>query len=475
MSRRIIFFPAMYFKKIQYALAGLTLLAGVTSCELLETEEVPDQNDPGLASVLTSPSKPQLDALAVAVEASYRLMHTGNAPYNNVIGTLGREVTVQANTESRWYEELQGRSQFTGDVPLDDAAYYNGYYISVARVGRAARIYRQSAQNAASEILTDQQKAGINGFTLTYEALSKLMLLNIQGEGGIRIDLENELKPGPFVTPEVALTNIRQQLDEGAAELDKAGTAFGFTLSSGFAGFNTPTTFKQFNRALAARVALYQRDYSGALTALNQSFYNRAGDLAVGPKITFNPGNAGDQGNAYFQVLNNTGATVLTVPENFVREAEPNDARLSKVGLRTAPRSTGDISARYEVRRFASNQASLDIIRNEELVLIAAEARARTNDLAGALLDVNAVRTRSGSLPARGAFASVTDAEVEILKQRRYSLFFEGHWLVDLRRLNRYNPTPAPGITLEYSTGTYRLISRMPRPAAEVAWDRSNP
>ena len=60
----------MYFKKLQYALAGLTLLAGVTSCELLKTEEVPDENNPGLVAVLTNPSKPQLDALAVAVEAS---------------------------------------------------------------------------------------------------------------------------------------------------------------------------------------------------------------------------------------------------------------------------------------------------------------------------------------------------------------------------------------------------------------------
>ena len=475
MNRLTTYFPAMNFKRLQYALAGLTLLAGVTSCELLKTEEVPDENNPGLVAVLTNPSKPQLNALAVAVEASYRLMHTGNAPYSWVMSTLSREVTVLANTESRWYEEMQGRSRITGAVPLDDAAYYNGYYISAARVGRAARIHRQSAQNAATAILNDEQKAGVNGFTLTYEALSKLMLLNMQGDGGIRVVLENELRPGPFVSPTDALTNIRQQLDQGAAELDKAGAAFGFSLSGGFAGFNTPATFKQFNRALAARVSLYQRDYSGALTALGQSSYNRAGDLSVGPKITFNPGNAGDQGNAYFQVSNNTGATVLTVPENFVTEAEAStDARLSKAGLRTAPRATGDISARYEVRRFASNIASLDIIRNEELVLIAAEARARTNDLAGALLDVNAVRMRSGNLPARAAFATAEEAEVEILKQRRYSLFFEGHWLVDLRRLNRFTPTPAPGITLAFSTGTYRLISRMPRPAAEVAWDNAN-
>ena len=81
-------------------------------------------------------------------------MHTGNAPYSWVMSTLGREVTVLANTESRWYEEMQGRSRITGAVPLDDAAFYNGYYISAARVGRAARIYRLSAQNAATAVLS---------------------------------------------------------------------------------------------------------------------------------------------------------------------------------------------------------------------------------------------------------------------------------------------------------------------------------
>jgi hypothetical protein len=54
-------------------------------------------------------------------------------------------------------------------------------------------------------------------------------------------------------------------------------------------------------------------------------------------------------------------------------------------------------------------------------------------------------------------------------------LFYEGHRWVDLRRLNRLNPNPAPGQTLAYSTAPFKLFTRMERPAAEKQWDIANP
>ena len=55
---------------------------------------------------------------------------------------------------------------------------------------------------------------------------------------------------------------------QAVAELDAGGAAFPFSLPPGFAGFNTPATFLQFNRALRARVAVYRGDFTGALTFL---------------------------------------------------------------------------------------------------------------------------------------------------------------------------------------------------------------
>ncbi|WP_426059586.1 RagB/SusD family nutrient uptake outer membrane protein [Hymenobacter sp. B1770] len=454
-------------------LAGaLAALLGTTGCDLMKIEPVTDPNNASIESVLTNATQAQLNALAVGVEASLRLGHANNSSYNQIVGTLGREVTVLPLTEGRWYDELQGRRGSATVNALDDAAFYNGQYTDFARVGRAARIFRLSAEG--SPVINAEQKLGIAGFTRTYEALSKLHLLNLQGENGIRIDLDNIEKPGKFVSQAEGFANIRQLLDQGAADLASAGATFAFPLSSGYAGFNTPATFRRFNRALAARVALYQGDHAGALTALSASFYDRTASLTLGPKITFSPTTASDVGNPYFQVPNGEPSTLVSVPDNFVTEAEAGDLRLSKVALRTAPRSLGGITGAYEARVFTSQSAPLDIIRNEELILIAAEARVGTGDLMGALADINAIRTRAGGLPALASLASPAAYINEILRQRRYSLFYEGHRWIDLRRLNRLNPTPAPNQTLAYATAPYRLFDRLERPAAEKQWDEAN-
>ena len=457
-------------------LAGaFTTLLGFSSCSLTEVDPVTDPNLASIESVLTNASQAQLNALAVGVEASLRLGHANNSSYNQVVGTLGREVTVLASTESRWYLELQGRRGTATVTTLDDAAFYNGQYTDFARVGRAARVFRASAN--ASAVVNAAQKSGIAGFTRTYEALSKLHLLNLQGSNGIRVDLDNFLKPGKFVTQAEALTNIRQQLDLADQDLAAAGATFAFPLSSGYVGFNTPATFRRFNRALAARVALYQEDFAGALTALNASFYDRAGSLTLGPKITFSPTTASDVGNPYFQVPNGDGSALVTVPTNFVTEAEAGDTRLAKAGLLTIPRTLSGVAGTYESRLFAAQNSSLDIIRNEELILIAAEVRVGTGtgDLAGALADINAIRTRAGGLTALNSLGAPSTYIDEILYQRRYSLFYEGHRWVDLRRLKRLNPTPAPGQTLAFTTAPFRLFENLERPAAEKQWDKANP
>ncbi|WP_139919989.1 RagB/SusD family nutrient uptake outer membrane protein [Hymenobacter sp. DG01] len=457
---------------------SLAVLLPSASCDLVDIDQVTDPTNPSLDDVTANASLAQLNALAVGVEASLRLGHVNNGANNNLIGELGREIVILANNENRWYTEILGTRTNLDNNAFYSAAAYNGF----ARVVRASKVFLGSAQ--ATAVINAEQKQAIAGFSHTYEALGKLHMLNLMGENGIRIDVDNYLKPGKFTEGSApALTHIRQLLDQAATELAAGGTAFPFQLSSGFNGFNTPATFLKFNRALAARVALYQNDNAGALAALAQSFYDPAGSLTIGPKIVFAPSVANDAGNPYFQVANGTQNQLAVVPSNFVTEAEPGDLRLAKAPLRTGTaRTLGGITSTYEARAFPTQTTPLDIIRNEELILIAAEAKAKTNNLTGALSDINVIRTKAGGLPALTA-TSLADQGAyinEILKQRRYSLFYEGHFWVDLRRLNKLNPTPAPGITLAFAsgsapTGTFRLFDRLPRPFAEVQWDVANP
>jgi len=83
----------------------------------------------------------------------------------------------------------------------------------------------------------------------------------------------------------------------------------------------------------------------------------------------------------------------------------------------------------------------IPVIRNEELILIYAEANIQLNNLNEGLKAINVIRNGHGLADYSGA---VTQPALitEMLKQRRYSLFFEGHRWIDLRRYNLLNTLP---------------------------------
>ncbi|GAB3820658.1 hypothetical protein GCM10028895_21300 [Pontibacter rugosus] len=83
----------------------------------------------------------------------------------------------------------------------------------------------------------------------------------------------------------------------------------------------------------------------------------------------------------------------------------------------------------------------VSIIRNEELILIYAEANIQTGDLGEAVRALNVIRTGNGLQTYTGPVTREALIN-EMLYQRRYSLFFEGHRWVDLRRYNRLNELP---------------------------------
>jgi hypothetical protein len=92
---------------------------------------------------------------------------------------------------------------------------------------------------------------------------------------------------------------------------------------------------------------------------------------------------------------------------------------------------------------YPSNTSPVPIIRNEELILLRAEARWFTGDKAGATADLNLIRTTSGGLAPVAQPATDADFITELLKQRRYSLMFEGgHRWIDARRFNRLTDLP---------------------------------
>jgi hypothetical protein len=111
---------------------------------------------------------------------------------------------------------------------------------------------------------------------------------------------------------------------------------------------------------------------------------------------------------------------------------------LSKVQLRDEPATVGELTSNYDVNVWKSQNDPVTIIRNEELILIAAEAYNYTGDFTNAVTCINTIRQTWG-LPAYTGTQDQISLRDEILNQRRYSLFAEGHRWIDMRRFNLLN------------------------------------
>ncbi len=278
--------------------------------------------------------------------------------------------------------------------------------------------------------------------------------------------------PAPIVSKDDVLNHIITLLDEAQGHLQAAGSAFAFTLSSGFTrdGFDTPATFLQFNRALKARVQVYRRDWDGALDALTTSFLNDGatqglGGLDVGVYHAYGTG-PGDRANDLFGRRD-----VLPAHPSIVTDAMSGDQRLVRKTeiLATPVRDPGgtfNLSSSRLFRMYGSLSAPIPIIRNEELLLLRAEANIQKGGASSdaARTDINLVRTISGGLtdidPVTWSGMDTAARLDELLYNRRYSLLWEGHRWVDLRRYDRLTSLPV-------DHPTFKRFKQFPIPASE--------
>ena len=448
------------------------VVASLSGCSYFEVEKLNDPNFPTLASVSTNATKPQLDFLANGTFSDMRTNVDGIIWYHQISGIIGREVYVVATTDQRYVTEPLGIISFDNNDVLS-GRYFNTY--SSAR--RTARILVNSANG--SSVITAEQKNGYIGLGKTAEAYSMLVLSDLQYDNGLRVDVSDPLKPGKIQPYPVVLAAIKTLLDDGDAALAQAGTALPFPTPSGYASttagasFTTVAGFRQFNRALAARLAVRSNNYVDALaavTATGSFFSNDALSLTAGPRFNYST-TAGDAVNPLFQVPNTSNSVTTVAHPSFRANIRTGDTRLSKIAPRT-PFTRQGLSSNDDVVLYPSQSTPIPIIKREELLLISAEAHANTGALATAVLEINKVGQAYG-LPAYApATPTVAGVMNEILYQRRYSLFFEGQRWVDLRRLNRLTDiVPEKTATGQQTT----VLSKLPLPFQEIAWDQANP
>ncbi|MFV9551599.1 RagB/SusD family nutrient uptake outer membrane protein [Algibacter sp. PT7-4] len=354
---------------------------------------------------------------------------------------LNTQIDVQSIFGREYYYFTSSDPRFEGDVVtglLDNNTFYtttpwSSRYAAIKDINLALT----GLENTTSDFST-QEIASIRGVLNTLKAHELLSVANNQYTNGIRIDVVDPDNLGDFVTHADALTEINNLLSSAATDLAAGGSSFPFNLTSGYTGFDTPAGFLQFNKALNARVEAYRGNYTNVLSLLGDSFMDMSGDLNEGVYHTFSLSGA-DQPNPLFIALNQE-ANVRVAHSSFIDDALAMDSRVDKVVLRDDPREASGLVGTHDVWLYQSNVDAIPLMRNEELILLYAEAN-MVSSPADAVMAIDVVRNAAGVGPYLGAQTPAA-LEDEILFQRRYSLFGEGHRWVDMRRFDRLSELP---------------------------------
>jgi hypothetical protein len=425
----------MNLRNILKLIFPAVLALGFSACEI---ETIEDPNNPSVGAISANASLSEIQNLVDGIQGGMRL---NLANYFDGVGVIGREIYRFSTSDPRFTSDLLGKGAST----LDNNTFYTtNPYSARYRTVKNANILLGAAEKSTA-LTTDAQRNAARGFANTIKAYQLLLVWVQQYDNGIRIDVADPDNLGPFVgsgNAGEALRAIALLLDEGNTQLAAGGSAFPFRLNSGFANFSTPSDFAKVNRAIAARVQAYNANWDNALSALNGSFLDLNGNLNRGAYLPFSTA-GGDELNPQWFPLGASGEARV-VQASFVTDAETGDARLSKATLRTETEFQDGLQSDYDLTVYASNSSPIPIIRNEELILLYAEAKIQKGDAASLTDAVSALNTIR-AFANLGLYSGATTQGAlidEMLKQRRYSLFGEGHRWVDLRRYDRLGTLP---------------------------------
>ena len=402
----------------------LLFSVALVSCEVQDGENL---NGADTTSISEDISKGEL---ANAVAGVFADMRVRLGTQVDAMSVVGREYWRIQSSDPRWTADL-----LTGT--LDDNSFYsNNPYAARYATVRDCNLILEGLVNTTADF-TEAEISASRGLVNTLKAHELLMVLNMLYENGIRIDVDDPDNLGAFVGYSETLGLLSDMLATAATDLSAGGSSFPFAIPGGFAGMDTPATFVQFNKALAARIATYQGDYPKTLTLLADSFMDLDGDLNAGAYFTFSLTGA-DIANPLFFAANSTVANARITHPTFIADAEAGDARLDKAPLRDAALTADNLTGSNDVLVYTSNIDPVGIIRNEELILLYAEANMTINP-GEAETAINVVRNAAGLDDIAPGAVDVD----RILYERRYSLFAEGgHRWIDLRRFGKIDDLP---------------------------------
>jgi len=312
--------------------------------------------------------------------------------------------------------------------------------------------------------LTAQQSAAMAGFIQTMEAYDLTALAATRDTFGIPIavDLAPTGPLAPVASKAVAFQHVLNLLDSAQTNLTNGGSAFPFTLPPGFAAFGTPATFLQVNRALRARVDIFLDNYAAALTDLQGSFLNISSPLSTGAYFNYSAASGDEINQLFFPYLY---ADPFLVDSAQTQPGGAPDLRVTQKIFTVTSFTFDGVTSQYQFTAYQGDAQPLPMIRNEELILMRAEANLNLGNSSAALTDINFIRQNSGGLApvTLAQFPTQNALLEELLYEKRYSLLWEGgHSWFDMRHYSKLNELPI-------SAPNGHMFDVVPFPAAECA------
>lgn len=393
-----------FFAKI--ALIGaLTLGAG--ACDL----ELTNPNNPTEEAVITD-----LDGL-LAVAVGMQGQFAQSIDDYMVTNSL---VTDEWGTQTRAlisYQSLLTGENFDAGYDVVAAPWSNSFAV----IKSANTVLAGADQVGMGPGL----RAGTVAIAKVFKAMALGMMIQQYERIIITVSTEGSLPETRAVALDTILTLLESARSDvaGVSDADLAG----FSSRVAGTGFDLRNTID----AMLARYHLIAGRYSDAITASDRVSRTALSVLSY-PAPTRNPIE-----NLAFQLIYVAGL------RSFANQAEAGDRR-PNYWLNTTvagPNGNPADTLLYFLRKYSTPQESFPLYLPDEMTLIKAEALARTNDLVGAMVLVNQVRTQTSSavdepVAGLGPVVRLTQPDVlaEIARQRRYELYMQGMRWEDTRR-----------------------------------------
>jgi len=409
---------------------SLAFLVVAVACEPVDA---PDQNAQALSDLTGSPS---VSAVTTATQGLIRGLR----------GTLTTQLYSRLGREGYNLDPGNPQNFPAYYTTLGDLAPWAGPYATI----KLANLVMTPLDNVTG--LSAAQRESIRGFAKTIKAIELLIVIRATDAGGALLDAAANPTdpPAPIASKAEVYAEIVKLLDEAQAHLRAGGSSFPFLLGAGFAGFDTPTTFLTVNRAIRARANIELKNWSAALVDLGGSFLDTAAPLSKGVYHTYSLV-SGDVTNNLYEGVPRLYFVHPRIPANAQKKADGTaDNRVARKVTSIPPFGRfglTNISATWT--NYPSQTASIPFLRNEELILLRAEANLGIGNTPAAITDINFIRVNSGGLqpltlpytPGPGAPPTLLD---ELLYNKTYSLMWEegsSSWL-DARRYGKLAQLP---------------------------------